>query len=137
MKNPNLENILASVLDLAKLSGATSCEASVGTGSGFSVTARMGEAETVEHFARLQPAEHVDSLLRDVSEHGIRATKRDDRDAPEKHAELHEHVFGSEREREDADRQPPDRAPQQDGRQGLHHARPLVRACRFGVCRVL
>ena len=49
MKNPNLENILASVLDLAKLSGATSCEASVGTGSGFSVTARMGEAETVEH----------------------------------------------------------------------------------------
>jgi len=49
VNNPNLENILASVLDMAKQSGATSAEASIGAGAGFSVTARMGEAETVEH----------------------------------------------------------------------------------------
>ena len=49
MNNPNLENILSRVLELAKQTGATSAEASIGTGSGFAVTARMGEAETVEH----------------------------------------------------------------------------------------
>ncbi len=49
MNNPNLENILSRVLELAVQDGATSAEANIGTGSGFSVTARMGEPETVEH----------------------------------------------------------------------------------------
>ena len=49
MNNPNLENILTRVLELAGQNGATSAEATIGTGSGFSVTARMGEPETVEH----------------------------------------------------------------------------------------
>ena len=49
MNNPNLENILFRVLELARQNGATSAEANIGTGSGFSVTARMGEPETVEH----------------------------------------------------------------------------------------
>lgn len=49
MKTPNLEQILSRVIDLAKQTGATAAEASIGAGAGFSVTARMGEAETVEH----------------------------------------------------------------------------------------
>jgi PmbA protein len=49
VNNPNLENILSRVLELAVQDGATSAEANIGTGSGFSVTARMGEPETVEH----------------------------------------------------------------------------------------
>ena len=49
MKNTDLENILSRVLELARSSGATSAEASIGSGAGFSVTARMGEPETVEH----------------------------------------------------------------------------------------
>ena len=49
MNNPNLENILSRVLELARQNGATSTEANIGTGSGFAVTARMGEPETVEH----------------------------------------------------------------------------------------
>lgn len=49
MKTASLEDILARVLDLAEKAGATSAEASIGAGAGFSVTARMGEPETVEH----------------------------------------------------------------------------------------
>ncbi len=49
MNNPNLENILSRVLELSSQHGATSAEVNIGTGAGFSVTARLGEPETVEH----------------------------------------------------------------------------------------
>lgn len=49
MDNMDLEEITAEVLDEAKKAGATSAEISIGTGTGFSVTARLGEVETLEH----------------------------------------------------------------------------------------
>lgn len=83
MNNPNLENILASVLDLARQSGATSAEASIGAGAGFSATARMGEAETVEH--QRDKGLNVTCFINhkkgsasttDFSEHALRETVR-------------------------------------------------------------
>ena len=44
-----LENLVQSCLAEAKLQGATSAEASVNVEHGLSVTARLGEAETLEH----------------------------------------------------------------------------------------
>ncbi|MEX2353555.1 MAG: metalloprotease PmbA [Gammaproteobacteria bacterium] len=49
MNNTNLEDIIRRVLALAKASGATSAEASIGASSGLSTTARHGQVETVEH----------------------------------------------------------------------------------------
>ncbi len=49
MDNVNLEEIAGAVLDEAQMAGATSTEISIGTGTGFSVTARLGEVETLEH----------------------------------------------------------------------------------------
>ncbi len=49
MKTTNMEEIIIRVLDLARQSGATAAEARIGTGVGLSVTARLGEVETVEH----------------------------------------------------------------------------------------
>ena len=37
------------ILEIAQSSGATAAEADIGTGSGLSVTARMGDVETIEH----------------------------------------------------------------------------------------
>jgi len=45
----DLKNIVGQVLELAKHNGATSAEADIGAGQGLSVTARMGDVETVEH----------------------------------------------------------------------------------------
>ena len=44
-----LESIVQQVLDYAKVEGATSAEADIGTGEGLSVTVRMGELEAIEH----------------------------------------------------------------------------------------
>ncbi len=44
-----LEKTIASVLDKARLAGATAAEAAISAETGFCVTARMGEVETVEH----------------------------------------------------------------------------------------
>ena len=44
-----LEGLVGQILDEAKRLGATSAEAAVSIESGLSVTARMGEVETVEH----------------------------------------------------------------------------------------
>ncbi len=49
MANNNLNQIIEQILHLATQTGATSAEADIGTGYGLSVTARMGEVETVEH----------------------------------------------------------------------------------------
>jgi len=49
VNNTNLQEIIARVLLLARQGGASSAEAGIGTGSGFMVTARLGEVETVEH----------------------------------------------------------------------------------------
>ncbi|MEJ2115411.1 MAG: metalloprotease PmbA, partial [Gammaproteobacteria bacterium] len=44
-----LEHLVQSCLVVAKQQGATSAEASVNVEHGLSVTARLGEAETLEH----------------------------------------------------------------------------------------
>ncbi|MGY8814305.1 MAG: metalloprotease PmbA [Gammaproteobacteria bacterium] len=49
MDNSNLEGIINQTLDHARQSGATTAEANIGSGTGFSVTARLGDVETVEH----------------------------------------------------------------------------------------
>jgi len=49
VNNSNLERIINQTLEHAQLSGATTAEANIGTGMGFSVTARLGDVETVEH----------------------------------------------------------------------------------------
>jgi PmbA protein len=49
MDTVDLEEIASDVLDEAKKVGATSAEINIGTGTGFSVTARLGEVETLEH----------------------------------------------------------------------------------------
>lgn len=49
MKSQNLEEVIGSVLALAKQAGATSAEADIGSTTGLTVSARMGEVETVEH----------------------------------------------------------------------------------------
>lgn len=45
----DLKNIVEQVLSLAESSGATDAEADIGSGSGLSVTVRMGDIETIEH----------------------------------------------------------------------------------------
>jgi len=49
VNNTNLEEIILRVMTLAKQAGATAAEATIGTSSGISTTARHGQAETVEH----------------------------------------------------------------------------------------
>jgi PmbA protein len=49
VNNSNLEEIIGRSLEYAKQEGATSAEANIGSGTGFSVTARLGVVETVEH----------------------------------------------------------------------------------------
>jgi PmbA protein len=49
VNNSTLEKIINQTLDYAQQSGTTSAEANIGTGTGFSITARLGEVETVEH----------------------------------------------------------------------------------------
>jgi len=49
VKSTRMEETIAKVLDLSVQAGATSAEVRIGTGTGLSVTARMGEVETVEH----------------------------------------------------------------------------------------
>ena len=44
-----LITIIEQILEIARTSGATAAEADIGTGSGLSVTARMGDVETIEH----------------------------------------------------------------------------------------
>ncbi|CCE25139.1 metalloprotease PmbA [Methylotuvimicrobium alcaliphilum] len=44
-----LENLVQSILDEAKLQGATAAEAGLSVDSGLSVTARLGDVETIEH----------------------------------------------------------------------------------------
>ncbi len=44
-----LENVVADILAEARAQGATAAEAAVSIESGLSVTARLGEVETVEH----------------------------------------------------------------------------------------
>lgn len=44
-----IEDTIAQVLKLAKQQGADSAQATVSTGSGFTVAVRMGEVETIEH----------------------------------------------------------------------------------------
>ena len=44
-----LMDIVQQTLDLARSAGATAAEVDIGTGSGLSVTARLGEVETIEH----------------------------------------------------------------------------------------
>lgn len=45
----NLITIIEQILNIARTSGATAAEADIGTGNGLSVTARMGDVETIEH----------------------------------------------------------------------------------------
>ena len=45
----NLKNLIADVLAEAKALGADTAETAISTGSGLSVTVRLGEVETVEH----------------------------------------------------------------------------------------
>ena len=45
----DLEKTIANAIDVAKSSGASAAEAVISAETGFCVTARMGEAETVEH----------------------------------------------------------------------------------------
>ena len=49
MDSSNLESIISQTLDHARRLGTTSAEVNIGTGTGFTVTARLGEAETIEH----------------------------------------------------------------------------------------
>lgn len=49
MSDAKLKEIIARILELAGRAGASAVEAGIGTGTGFSVTARLGEVETVEH----------------------------------------------------------------------------------------
>jgi len=44
-----LEKTIANVIEIAKASGASAAEAAISAETGFCVTARMGEVETVEH----------------------------------------------------------------------------------------
>jgi len=44
-----LENLVQSILDEAKLQGASAAEAGLSVDSGLSVTARLGDVETIEH----------------------------------------------------------------------------------------
>lgn len=49
--NPNnIDNLMQQVLDLAKQAGATACELNVGVETGFTATARMAKAETLEYY---------------------------------------------------------------------------------------
>jgi Predicted Zn-dependent proteases and their inactivated homologs len=41
--------LIQRVLELARAQGAGAAEAEVGSGAGFSITARWGEAEKIEH----------------------------------------------------------------------------------------
>jgi PmbA protein len=45
----HLKNTVADILSEAKQQGATAAEAGLNTGSGLSVTARLGDVETIEH----------------------------------------------------------------------------------------
>lgn len=49
LKKPELEHIINKMLTHAQHIGATSAEAAANIGLGFSVTARMGEIDTIEH----------------------------------------------------------------------------------------
>ena len=49
MNGKKLEGILTQTLELAEQAGASSAEISIGSGMGFSVIARLGVVETVEH----------------------------------------------------------------------------------------
>ena len=49
MDNVNLEKIAAQALEEAKKAGASAAEINIGTGTGFSVTSRLGQVETLEH----------------------------------------------------------------------------------------
>ena len=46
---PELEKLIANAIDKAKAAGASAAEAAISAETGFCVTARMGEIETVEH----------------------------------------------------------------------------------------
>lgn len=49
MDNSRLETIINQALDLTRKAGASAAEATIGSGTGFAVTARLGEVETIEH----------------------------------------------------------------------------------------
>ena len=49
MDTTDLKHIVEQVLSLAESSGATAAEADIGSGSGLSITVRMGDIETIEH----------------------------------------------------------------------------------------
>lgn len=48
-RHPNLQDLVAQILDEARRQGASQAEASVNQGRGLSVTVRLGEVETIEH----------------------------------------------------------------------------------------
>ncbi len=49
VKSTDFETTIHNAIEYAKSKGATAAEANIGSGTGFAATARLGEAETIEH----------------------------------------------------------------------------------------
>ena len=80
----------------------------------------FSQPQPVGHFARRQPVEMLDRLLRHIGEHGVSTAESDHCQLGKERADIPEHRFGAQRQRDHRHRQRPDRQPDQHG----HHRRP-------------
>ena len=79
---------------------------------------RLGEPETVEHFARCQPSVGLDDILGHVGEYRVSAAKCHDGELGKEPTELSQHMATSEDRGNRKQRQHPHREPDRDSAEG-------------------
>ena len=68
---------------------------------------RLGEAETVDHLTRRQPAARLDDLLREIGKDRIGAAKGYDGELGEKHRDAGKHMARAKGDQDQCDGQEP------------------------------